>query len=54
MVVRKYYRPLDGPNVHGTLTNAKQLFSKIFSLSNSPEMRLVPDDKLESPRQLSS
>lgn len=43
VTLRKYYRPL--PSDRPT-PNATDLFSRIFSLSNAPEMRLVPNEEI--------
>ena len=43
VTLRKYYRPL--PALEPT-PNAEDLFARIFSLSNAPEMQLASDDEI--------
>ena len=43
VTLRKYYRPLSSDR---PTPNATDLFSRIFSLSNAPEMRLVPNEEI--------
>lgn len=45
VTLRKYYKPL--PAHRGT-PNANELFARIFSLSNAPEMGLASDHEIES------
>ena len=45
--IRKYYVPLGTSNVAShELINAKNIYDKIFSLSNAPEMFKVSDDQI--------
>lgn len=43
VTLRKYYRPLPAP---GPTPRADDLFARIFSLSNAPEMKLARDDAI--------
>jgi len=45
VTLRKYYRPLPA---QGPTPNADDLFARIFSLSNAPEMQLASDDEIVS------
>lgn len=45
VTLRKYYRPLPA---HVPTPNAEDLFARIFSLSNAPEMQLASDDQIVS------
>lgn len=46
VVIRKYYAPLTNGQLSDQLNNAKALYNRIFSLSNSPEMRLASDEQI--------
>lgn len=49
LTIRKYYRPLRGGQAEQAPTpNAEQLYSRIFCLSNAPEMRLVENQEIIS------
>ncbi len=45
MTFRKYYRPLPA---QGPTPNADDLYARIFSLSNAPEMQLASDEEIVS------
>lgn len=49
VTLRKYYRPLVATaGIDATFPNAASLYARTFSLSNCPEMRLVPNSAIIS------